>query len=71
MLFRSAGTGQTFVDITAIRTLIEKAAAAGDAAQRQRYETDVKPFLAPFDAMLASGTFKDDLGRSTVIISVK
>jgi hypothetical protein len=65
------GTGQTFVDITAIRTLIEKAAAAGDAAQRQRYETDVKPFLAPFDAMLASGTFKDDLGRSTVIISVK
>jgi len=66
-----AGTGQTFVDITAIRTLIEKAAAAGDAAQRQHYETDVKPFLAPFDAMLASGTFKDDLGRSTVIITVK
>jgi hypothetical protein len=65
------GTGQTFVDITAIRTLIEKAAAGEDAAQRQKYETDVKPFLAPFDAMMASATFKDDLGRSTVIITVK
>lgn len=67
----SVGTGQTFVDITAIRSLIEKAAAGGDAAQRQKYETDIKPFLAPFDAMIASGTFKDDLGRSTVVITVK
>jgi hypothetical protein len=65
------GTGQTFLDITAIRTLIEKAAAGEDAAQRQKYETDVKPFLTPFDALMASGTFKDDLGRSTVIITVK
>jgi hypothetical protein len=65
------GTGQTFVDITEIRTLIEKAAAGEDPAQRQKYETDIKPFLAPFDAMMASGTFKDDLGRSTVIITVK
>jgi hypothetical protein len=65
------GTGQTFVDITEIRTLIEKAAAGEDPAQRQKYETDIKPFLAPFDTMMASGTFKDDLGRSTVIITVK
>jgi hypothetical protein len=65
------GTSQTFADITAIRSLIEKAAAGEDAAQRQKFETDIKPFLAPFDAMMASGTFKDDLGRSTVIITVK
>ena len=66
-----AGTAQTFVDITGIRTLIEKLAPAGTSADRQKYETDIKPFLEPFDAMMASGTFTNDLGRSTVIITVK
>jgi uncharacterized protein DUF3352 len=65
------GTGQTFVDITAIRSLLEKVATSGNAAERQKYETDIKPFLEPFDALMASGTFKDDLGRSTVIVTVK
>jgi len=66
-----AGTGQSFVDITAIRQLYEKALASTDAASKQRYDTDVKPFIEPFDAMFASGTYQGDLGRSTVIISVK
>jgi hypothetical protein len=66
-----AGTGQSFVDITAVRQLIEKAAADGDAASHQRYETDVKPFLEPFDALFASGSYDGDLGKSSVIISVK
>jgi hypothetical protein len=66
-----AGTAQTFVDITGIRTLLEKVAAGGNATDRQKYETDIKPFLEPFDALIASGTFQNDLGRSTVIITVK
>jgi hypothetical protein len=66
-----AGTGQSFVDITAIRQLLEKAMASSDAQAMKKYESDVKPFLEPFDAMFASGTYQGDLGRSTVIISVK
>jgi uncharacterized protein DUF3352 len=66
-----AGTGQSFVDITAIRLMLEKAAASSGAGSLGKYESDVKPFLEPFDAMFASGTYQGDLGRSTVIISVK
>lgn len=66
-----AGTGQSFVDITAIRQLLEKSMASADAESLKKYEADVKPFIEPFDAMFASGTYQGDLGRSTVIISVK
>ena len=63
-------TGSYFVDVTAVRAAIEEALPDGPG-MLEKYGSEVKPFLAPFDAMLASGTFKDDLGRSTVIISVK
>lgn len=66
-----AGTGQSFVDITAIRQLFEKAMVSAEPAAMKNYESDVKPFVEPFDAMFASGTYQGDLGRSTVIISVK
>jgi hypothetical protein len=66
-----AGTGQSFVDVTAIRLLLEKAASASGSGSLSKYESDVKPFIEPFDAMFASGTYQGDLGRSTVIISVK
>jgi hypothetical protein len=35
------------------------------------YETEVKPFLVPFDAMFASGSVDGDLADSIVIVSVK
>jgi Protein of unknown function (DUF3352) len=66
-----AGTGQSFVDITAVRLMIEKAAATTGTSSLSKYESDVKPFIEPFDAMFASGTYQGDLGRATVIISVK
>jgi hypothetical protein len=67
------GTGTTFVDLTAIRELIEKAAHDGtaDAAELAKYEKEVKPFLAPFDALVASGSVDDDLARSVIYITVK
>jgi hypothetical protein len=64
------GTGSTFVDIAAIRGLIEKA-MAGDTANLSKYESDIKPYLLPFDALVASGSVGGDLNRSTVIITVK
>ena len=56
-----------------IRGLIEKAAADGkaDAAELKKYETDVKPFLVPFDAMFAAGSIDGDLTRSVIHITVK
>jgi hypothetical protein len=61
------GTASAFVDIAAVRGLAEKAMAGGDP----KYETDVKPFLVPFDALYASSSTSSDLNKSTVIITVK
>ena len=67
-----AGIGSAFVDITAIRGLIEKAAGgAADAAGIAKYEKDVKPFLVPFDAMVASSRVNGDMTRSVIYITVK
>lgn len=66
-----AGTGTTFVDITAIREMLEKQIASFNPSPLSRYETDVKPFLLPFDALYASSSNEGDLTSSTVIITVK
>ena len=65
------GTGATFVDITAIRLLIEKGMADADPSSLARYEADVKPFLVPFDAMFASSSIDGELTNSSVTITVK
>ena len=65
------GTGSAFVDIAAIRAMIETHAKAADPSALKKYETDVKPFLAPFDALVASGSVGGDLTRSTIIVTVK
>ena len=65
------GTGSAFVDITAIRTFLEGLMAKGDVAALKQYETDVKPYLEPFDAMIASSSVGGDVTRSRVVITVK
>lgn len=65
------GTGSVFVDIAAIRVLLEKALADADPGTLPKYESDVKPYLSPFDALVASGSVGGDLTESTVIITVK
>jgi hypothetical protein len=67
------GTGGSYVDLEAVRGLIEKAAldATADAAELKKYETDIKPFLVPFDAMFAAGSINGDLTRSVIYITVK
>jgi Protein of unknown function (DUF3352). len=65
------GTGTTFVDITAIRELVEKAAGVADPTVIAKYEKDLKPFLVPFDAMIASRSVAGDLSRSVTYITVK
>ncbi|TFG69338.1 MAG: DUF3352 domain-containing protein [Thermomicrobiales bacterium] len=65
------GTGTTFIDITALRGMIETAMAAADKAGHSDYEADVKPFLDPFDAFFASSSIEGDLARSEIFITVK
>ena len=65
------GIGTAFVDIAAIRGLIESALASADPSAVAAYEQDVKPFLAPFDALIASGSVKGDVASSKVIVTVK
>jgi hypothetical protein len=66
-----AGTASAFVDITAIRGLVEKAIVGADPAAKAKYESDVKPFLTPFDALFASSSTGGDLTESVVYITVK
>jgi hypothetical protein len=65
------GTRIAFVDIAAIRGLVESAIAGADPSAVAGYEQDVKPYLAPFDALIASGSVEGDVSSSTVIVSVK
>ena len=66
------GTGMTFVDVGAIRELVEKAAAGvADPATMTRYTKDLEPFLVPFDALIASGSVSGEVSRSVVIVTVK
>lgn len=65
------GTGIGFIDLTAIRGLIESAMANASTADQANYELNVKPFLVPFDALVGSTTIQGDISRSTVIVTVK
>lgn len=63
-------TGVTFLDLAAIRTLAEGFLAQATAAERAEYETSVKPFLAPFDALVVT-TVVGDIDGQHVRITVK
>jgi len=65
------GTGSTFVDLTAIRESIEALMVGTDAVDLADYEENIKPFLAPFDALVGSNSVDGDITRSTYIVTVK
>ncbi|HEX5148124.1 MAG TPA: DUF3352 domain-containing protein [Candidatus Limnocylindrales bacterium] len=65
------GSGIGFVDIAAIRGLIESALANVGPADRADYEQNIKPFLEPFDALITSQAVKGDVVRSRTIVTVK
>ena len=65
------GSASAFVDIAAIRSLHEGALAKEDPAKFAEYQKNVQPYLAPFDAMVASGSVEKDMAQSTVVITVK
>ncbi len=67
----SQHVGIYFVDITSIRTLIEGAMASASAQERVEYEESVKPFLTPFDALIATGTVGTTVDQSRFMVTVK
>ena len=60
--------GLAWLDITAVRGLAE---AKMSAAEKAKYEADIKPYLLPIDALLSVGVVDSGLQRSTTILSVK
>ncbi len=65
-------TGVTFVDIAAIRGLVEGVmATSASAAERAEYEESVKPFLVPFDAMVSTAVVGGDNDEHHAVITVK
>ena len=65
------GTHSLFVDIAGARGFIEDLAKRTDAGSLKDYDTNLKPFLAPLDALVASSSVGGDVTRSTLIITVK
>jgi hypothetical protein len=43
----------------------------GNAAALEHYESDAKPFIAPFDAFMQAGVMAGDHGDTNAIITVK
>lgn len=63
--------GLNFVDLTAVRELVEGAMSSGSVAERAEYEESVKPFLAPLDALVSTGTVGGDTDQMHTVITVK
>ncbi|MGH2475423.1 MAG: DUF3352 domain-containing protein, partial [Candidatus Limnocylindrales bacterium] len=59
-----------YVDISALRGLVETFGAEMPD-EIGEYETELKPYLEPFDLMVGSSTHGSDVDRSTMLITVK
>jgi hypothetical protein len=61
----------TFLDLTAIRNMVEGAMSSATAQERAEYEESVKPFLTPFDALISTGAVGTEVDRQHTLITVK
>jgi hypothetical protein len=64
-------TGVNFVDVAAIRGLVEGMLANATPQERADYEESVKPFLEPFDAFIGAGVVGGDIDQTHALITVK
>lgn len=63
-------TSTMFLDIDAVRGLIEDSMIKAGQGVGADYDTDIKPFLAPFESLFAAGSVDGDLTRSDLIVTV-
>ena len=64
-------TGVSFLDITAVRGLVESHLSEATPEERAEYEESIKPFLTPFDAFIAAGVVENSLDEQHALITVK
>ena len=64
-------TGVSFVDIAAVRGLVEGLMSEATPEERAEYEESVKPFLTPFDALVGAGVTGNGLDQQHAIVTVK
>jgi hypothetical protein len=67
----SQHTGLYFVDLAGVRTMIEGAMTSASAQERAQYEESVRPFLAPFDALIGTGSVSSTIDQAHYVITVK
>ena len=60
--------GQIYVDASALLPLAERAVPAADKAA---FDSDVKPYLEPFDALITTTTTDGTLSRTRIVATVK
>jgi hypothetical protein len=65
-----SGSAAYFVDIAAIRAMSE-GFAKGIGTDLGTYDSDIKPFIAPFDALYVSASTDGDLVHSSFYLTVK
>jgi hypothetical protein len=64
-------SGVSFLDLAAIRGLIESKMATASAAEKAEYEESIKPFLVPFDAFMSTATVGGSTDQTHTVITVK
>jgi hypothetical protein len=65
------GSSLSFLDITAVRALVEGFLTTASPEDAAMYQKEIKPFLEPFDALIGSSSVGSDLSRNKVIVTVK
>src|SRR5688572_4833334 len=63
-------TGVSFLDITAVRGLLEGHLAEATPEERAEYEESIKPFLTPLDAFVAATVIENSLDEQHAVITV-
>ena len=61
----------SFVDVAAIRGLVEGSMADASTDKKAEYEESIKPFLTPFDALMGTGVVSSSTDQMHTVITVK
>jgi hypothetical protein len=61
----------SYVDLAAVRTLIEAHLDEATAEERAEYEESIQPFLAPFDTFAAAMVVGGDVDETHAVVTVK
>lgn len=63
--------GSVYLDITAVREMVESLFRTADPAAFANYETEIKPYLLPLDAYIQSSSIDNGLDRSIGMVVAK